>query len=55
MTQTPESFDKEVTDFFDHFNKFEYIADKRQNTISQNEILPLFAIFMDHHKYIEVQ
>ena len=52
MTQTKESFNKDVNDFFDHFNEFEAIAKKRPCNITKSEILPLFKIFMDHHKYI---
>lgn len=40
--------------FFDHFNKFEAIANKRQYDILKCEILPLFKIFMNNHEYREV-
>lgn len=53
MKQTPESLEKDVKEFLDNFEKFEYITTQRGfNTI---EGIRLFKIFIDHHKYIEVQ
>ncbi len=55
MIQTKESFTKDVNNFFDHLNAFKTIAHKRSTiNISNPEILSLFKIFMDHHKYIKV-
>ena len=53
MTQTPKSFEKDVNEFLDHFEQFEEITDDRSFTTDQ--IFYLFEIFMDHHKYIEVE
>lgn len=56
MTQTKESFTKDVNIFFDYFNEFEAIAHMRSaQSISNHEILPLFKIFMNHHKYVVIQ
>lgn len=54
MTKTKESFEKDVTDFSDYFNRFELIIYKEKPNINSSYIIQLFKIFMDHHTYEEI-
>lgn len=53
MSQTLESFKKDINEFLNHFEQFEKIAQDRD--FDDDHIFYLFTIFMDHHKYIEIK
>lgn len=53
MTQTIESFEKNVNDFLNHFEQFEYITTSRGFTTIES--IELFNVFIIQHKYMEIK
>ena len=55
MTQTPEAFHKDVVEFLDYFDEFAHTARTRPIPPHRDDMVHLFKIFMDHHKYQEIK
>lgn len=53
MKQTPEAFNKKANIFLDQYIKFKKICYPRL-TISQEEIIELFKIFLQNYEYMEI-